>query len=258
MNADPKDIVLKTVAQWSLDGHISEKGVTCEAGDAIREAVRAALAAQQAPVAPAEPVAPFLFVQMDDDKKAHVTWCHGEAAVRECVKHAMFFLREGEELSADHAEQLDGSVEELMDSGALTFEGDAPLFLYRMGSAPEVALSAPSDALLRQAGEALDHCLRMLDNVFLDVQLADGNPAWGLIQSRNNGRAAIAAIRAHQAGAKPVVLSLREQHKAFADWFIGQHTKTALVPEDVAWAAWKAAIAAHCRANGYPVPGEGS
>ena len=38
--------------------------------------------------------------------------------------------------------------------------------------------------------------------------------------------------------------NLRSQHKAFAHWFLGQHAKTALLPEDVAWEAWKAAVAA--------------
>lgn len=91
-------------------------------------------AALPSPKAPAEQLAPLLFVAMDDDKRAHLTWCVDEAAVREAVKGAMFFLPDGEELDHDHTEQLNGSVEELLDSGALTFEGDPPLYLYRVAT----------------------------------------------------------------------------------------------------------------------------
>lgn len=99
--------------------------------------IRAALSAS-----PQAPQARFLFVAMDDDKQAHLTWCADEAAVHEAVKAAMFWLHEGEQLDADHAEQLDGSVAELLDSGSLTFEGDAPLYLYRVGSASPQAPAA--------------------------------------------------------------------------------------------------------------------
>ena len=108
---------------------------------ALLNEARAALAA--APSAQAEPVAPFLFVAMDDEKRAHLTWCADEAAVREAVKGAMFWLPDGEELDADHAEQLSGSVAELLDSGALTFEGDAPLYLFRVGSAAQAEPQEP-------------------------------------------------------------------------------------------------------------------
>lgn len=100
--------------------------------------------AQPAPVpVPAEP---FLFVAMDDDKKAHLTWCADEAEVHEAVKGAMFFSHDGEELDAEHTEQLTANVAELLDSGALTFEGDAPLFLYRVSAA------APAAPVVQQPG----------------------------------------------------------------------------------------------------------
>jgi len=107
----------------------------------FRAGLASAPAAQ--PSAQGEAVAPFLFVAMDDDKRAHLTWCADEAAVREAVKGAMFFVPAGEELSAEHTEQLDGSVEELLESGALIFEGDPPLYLYRVASAP----AAPAQAV---------------------------------------------------------------------------------------------------------------
>lgn len=109
-------------------------GLPCVEQTAV-EAIRAALAA------PAAVPQPFLFIAMDDDKRAHLTWCADEAAVRAAVQGAMFWLPDGEELSADHAEQLDANVEELLDSGAVTFEGDPPLYLYRVAGA---ALAAPS------------------------------------------------------------------------------------------------------------------
>lgn len=97
-----------------------------------------------APSAQAEPVAPFLFVAMDDDKRAHLTWCADEVAVREAVKEAMFWLPSGEELDADNLRQLNGVVEELLDSGAMVFEGDAPLYLYRV-AAPPSAQAQPQE-----------------------------------------------------------------------------------------------------------------
>lgn len=43
----PKREVLSVVAEWALAGHITERGVTCEAGDAIRAAVAAEVAAER-------------------------------------------------------------------------------------------------------------------------------------------------------------------------------------------------------------------
>ena len=44
--------------------------------------------------------------------------------------------------------------------------------------------------------------------------------------------------------AQAVEDELRNQHKAFASWFLGLHATTTLDPEDLAWSAWKAALAA--------------
>ena len=111
----------------------------CKAMDKARAALSAIDQAQAAPVgAPSvEPVAPaeYLFVQMDDDHRAWHRWCADVAEVREAVKAAMFFVSVGEELSAEHIDQLDASVDVLLEDGRLTFEGDPPLHLYRMGSA---------------------------------------------------------------------------------------------------------------------------
>ena len=102
-----------------------------------------------------EPAAPFLFIAMDDDKRAHLTWCADEAAVHEAVKRAMFFTHDNEPLDADHVAQLTGSAEELLGSGALTFEGDAPLYLFRVGSAIEGCAAPTQAAPVAELVEAL-------------------------------------------------------------------------------------------------------
>lgn len=116
------------------------------------------------PSAPSgEPAAPFLFIAMDDDKRAHLTWCADESEVEAAVSLAMFWLRPGEELNAEYAEQLTANVEELLDSGTLTFEGDPPLYLYRVGGtaptrqAPQAAHTAAPADLLRVAIGTLAH-----------------------------------------------------------------------------------------------------
>jgi len=77
-------------------------------------------------------VAPkFLFIAMDDDKQAHPTYCADEAAVKVAVRDAMFMAGE---IHRDHQDEIDGVTEELLDSGAMIFEGDAPLYLYRLPS----------------------------------------------------------------------------------------------------------------------------
>ncbi len=120
-----------------------------------REAA-AAIAAQPAPEA--GPVAPFLFLAMDDDKRAHLTWCATEAEVEAAVALAMFWLQPGENLSSDHEEQLAANVAELLDSGALTFEGDPPLYLYRVAAAP----------VAQQGAEPLAHPLPERDTKLTD------------------------------------------------------------------------------------------
>lgn len=47
MEQAKKRDVLSVVVNWALAGHISEKGVTCEAGDAIRAAVAEECAASR-------------------------------------------------------------------------------------------------------------------------------------------------------------------------------------------------------------------
>jgi len=73
--------------------------------------------------------AQFLFIAMDDDGAAHPTYCADQAAVKAAVRDAMFMAGE---IDRDHQNQIDGVVESLLDSGAMIFEGDPSLYLYRL------------------------------------------------------------------------------------------------------------------------------
>lgn len=83
----------------------------------------------------------LLFVAMDDDKKAHLTWCADRAAVRQAVRNAVYFGNE--ELDDDGNEQVDGITDGLIAEGSHHFEGDAPLYLYRV---PNYRAVPPLDA----------------------------------------------------------------------------------------------------------------
>jgi hypothetical protein len=87
---------------------------------------RAAL--QAAPAVDAPPK--FLFVAMDDDKRGHQTYCADEAAVRVAVRNAIYF---GDaELTPEGNEEVAGITDDLIECGAHHFEGDAPLYLFRL------------------------------------------------------------------------------------------------------------------------------
>ena len=94
------------------------------------EKIRAKQAAK--PKHSALPIAPprFLFISMDDDKNGHPEYLADEAAVRRAVRHAIYFG--DEELDQDGNEQVDAITENLIDCGCHTFEGDAPLYLYKL------------------------------------------------------------------------------------------------------------------------------
>jgi hypothetical protein len=94
------------------------------------EAIRAKQAAK--PKYSALPIAPpkFLFVAMDDDKRGHQTYCADEAAVRVAVRNAIYF---GDaELTPEGNEEVAGITDDLIECGAHHFEGDAPLYLFRL------------------------------------------------------------------------------------------------------------------------------
>jgi len=128
MNPQQISEAQRLAALLEVDHH--EPLVERAAAELLRALAAQAAQAQQ-PV-PAQAVAPFLFIAMDDDKRAHLTWCADESEVRAAVAVAMFWLADGEHMSAEHAEELDANVAELLDCGALTFEGDPPLYLYRV------------------------------------------------------------------------------------------------------------------------------
>lgn len=72
----------------------------------------------------------FLFIAMDDDGRAHLTWCEDGATVRAAVQAVMFTTEEV--LHPEHAEEVAGVTEDLLDCGGHVFEGDPPIFLYRL------------------------------------------------------------------------------------------------------------------------------
>jgi hypothetical protein len=76
----------------------------------------------------------FLFIQMDDDKKAHCEFLADEAAVRESVKLAVFSYKPGEAWDDDHVREAEAIAATLLEDGVMHFEGDAPLYLFRVGS----------------------------------------------------------------------------------------------------------------------------
>lgn len=69
------DKVLQVVAEWALAGHISEKGVTCEAGNAIRNAVQSVEAPPQAE--PPKP-SPDKASDLDEDSPMWLVNCQIE------------------------------------------------------------------------------------------------------------------------------------------------------------------------------------
>ena len=74
----------------------------------------------------------FLFLTMDDDNRAHPEYLADDSAVLEAVKRAVYYYREGEQWDPEHLEQCKGITATLLDDGKMTFEGDPPLYLFRL------------------------------------------------------------------------------------------------------------------------------
>jgi len=112
----------------------------------------------------------WLFVAMDDDRYAHLTYCADGAAVKAAVTNAM--LHDADDLLPEHAEEIKGVTENLIENGSHHFEGDAPLYLFRVGSvestSPITGFSEPdggaafrlgdADALAAELWKAADKC----------------------------------------------------------------------------------------------------
>jgi hypothetical protein len=71
----------------------------------------------------------YLVITMDDDHKGHPTFCPNEDAVRDVVRDAMFMPGE---LDADEQECVRQNAATLIEEGAIHFEGDPSIHLYRM------------------------------------------------------------------------------------------------------------------------------
>lgn len=74
----------------------------------------------------------YLFIAMDDDHGAHLTYCKDRDAVTSAVGAAMYMPYDAGD--ADQAEIVSAHVDTLLEDGAVTFEGDPPLYLYRIAS----------------------------------------------------------------------------------------------------------------------------
>lgn len=76
----------------------------------------------------------FLFIQMDDAGQAHLTACADELAALSVVIAALWIPRH----ELDHGEQQQALeiLETLLEDGRVSFEGDPPLYLFRLAAAP--------------------------------------------------------------------------------------------------------------------------
>ena len=111
-----------------LDMHVAAETELARVWTKV-EKIRAKQAAK--PKYSALPIAPprFLFIAMDDDGNAHPVYCADEDAVKTEVRNAMFMPGD---IDRDHRYEVDGVTESLLESGAMIFEGDAPLYLYKL------------------------------------------------------------------------------------------------------------------------------
>ena len=71
----------------------------------------------------------FLFIAMDDDHKAHITFCADESEVYDAVRRSMYTHVH---LDRYEEEQVQGSTNALLEDGHLRLEGDPDRYLYRV------------------------------------------------------------------------------------------------------------------------------
>lgn len=76
--------------------------------------------------------AAYLFIAMDDDHGAHLTYCKDREGVTSAVGVAMYMPYDPSDV--DQAETVSAHVDTLLEDGVVTFEGDPPLYLYRIAS----------------------------------------------------------------------------------------------------------------------------
>jgi hypothetical protein len=65
----------------------------------------------------------------------------------------MFFTREGEQLSDQHAAEAKGITDELIENGSVSFEGDPGLRLYRVWKTREQAIADVAGVALPRADQ---------------------------------------------------------------------------------------------------------
>lgn len=79
-----------------------------------------------------------LLIAIDDDRRAHLTYCAGRGAIVDAVVIATY----GEPtLDQDAREEAAGITDALLEDGIFRFEGDPPLHLFEL--VPGAALRAP-------------------------------------------------------------------------------------------------------------------
>jgi hypothetical protein len=71
----------------------------------------------------------YLFIAMDDDRRAHPEWLADDAAVLDAVKRAVW---SGPVTDPDHINEAFGITATLIEDGYFPFEGDPPLYLFRL------------------------------------------------------------------------------------------------------------------------------
>lgn len=105
-----------------------------QAGEAVSRASQRQGMAERA-LAHAPTGAKWLFIAKGDaGDPASLTWCKDDAAVTDAVGAAMFCTSGGYDWrnDADHADQVKGTAESLIEDGFVDFEGDPGLELIRL------------------------------------------------------------------------------------------------------------------------------
>lgn len=74
----------------------------------------------------------YLFIVMDDERRAHPEYLESAQAVCDAVKRSVFDYRDGAEWLPEHIEEAAGLTATLLEDGKLSFEGDAPIYLFQL------------------------------------------------------------------------------------------------------------------------------
>ena len=73
----------------------------------------------------------LLLVAMDDERKGHPTFIK-ESMLKHTLQSLMFSNMPYEPLDADEQSQIDAIAEALLQDGAMHFEGDPPIYCFKL------------------------------------------------------------------------------------------------------------------------------